>query len=141
MALTAMGSSGGTSTAGSYSLAWTVGEAVTMNAIQGDLYVGAGFQQARKRSTTVGVLSVFVPSIQIKAYPNPAGEILIIEAPQTELHLRLCDLLGRQVIANHSMNSKGQLNLSQLPTGIYVLQAFDEKGRLAATTKIQHLEN
>lgn len=142
MALSAIGASGGTTTNSSgHSLTWTVGEAVTMNAVQGDLYLGAGFQQARKRSTTVGVFCVFVPAFAIKAYPNPAGELLTIEAPEGDISLSLCDLLGRQVITHHRMNGKGQLNLGQLPTGIYVLQVFDEKGRLAATTKIQHLEN
>ncbi len=141
MALTVLGASGGTSGAGDNSLTWTVGEAITMNALQGDIYLGAGFQQARKRRTTVGVFSVFTPALDIKAYPNPAGDQLTIEAPERALSLRLCDLLGRQVISNHPMQGMGQLNLSHLPTGIYVLQAFDEKGRLVASTKIQHVEN
>ena len=141
MALSAIGSSGGTTFSGAYSLTWTVGEAVVMAADQGDTYVGSGFQQAKKRNVTVGVFSVFVPSIEIKAYPNPAGDLLTVEASSAELHLRMCNLLGQQVLSEHQMNGIGQLNLSALPAGMYIMQVFDEKGRLAATVKIQHTEN
>lgn len=141
MALAAVGSSGGTSGSNGYSISWTLGEAATLNGLQGDLYVGAGFQQARKRSTTVGVFSIFIPSMEINVYPNPASELLTIEAASTELNLRLCDLLGREVISSQRMNGVGQLDLSHLPAGTYVLLAFDENGLLAAAAKIQHLDN
>ncbi len=140
MALQAVGSSGGTTVSGAYSLAWTVGEAAVMAAEQGDIYVGAGFQQAKNRRVTVGVFSVFVPSIEFNAFPNPAGDLLMVASSAADLHLRLFDLLGQQVLPDHPMNGKAQLHLGPLPAGMYILHAYDETGRLAATAKIQHIE-
>ncbi len=141
MALQALSSSGSTTVSGAYSLTWTVGEAVVMAADQGDTYVGSGFQQAKTRRVTVGIFTVFMPSIEFNAYPNPTGDLLMVEASAAELHLRVFDLLGQQVLPDYLMNGMGQLHLSQLPVGMYILNALDENGRLAATVKIQHIEN
>jgi Secretion system C-terminal sorting domain len=141
MALEAIGSSGGTDGSNGYSLTWTVGEAVTLNGQQGTNYVGAGFQQARKKSTTVGWTIQFEPLANLKIYPNPAADYLIIESETNGLTARMYDLLGRPVIITQPMSEREQLDLSELPAGTYLLQVFDAQHRLVNASKIQHIQH
>jgi hypothetical protein len=76
--------------------------------------------------------------VEIKAYPNPAGDFVTVESTTTGLTLRLFDLLGRQVLSDSALNGIEQLQLSHLPAGTYLLEVFDELGRLAGVVKIQH---
>jgi hypothetical protein len=138
MALEVLGSSGGTAASNSYSLTWTLGETNIHAATQGNHYLGAGFQQARKPNLTVGIFQPFVPLVEIKAYPNPAGDFVTVESTTPGLTLRLFDLLGRQVLSDSALNGIEQLQLSHLPAGTYLLEVFDELGRLAGVVKIQH---
>lgn len=138
MVLEVIGSSGGTAASGGFSLSWTVGETNIASANQGDAYLGAGFQQARQRSTTVGVFQQFEPTVELTAYPNPAGDFLIVESNTPELTLRLYDLWGRQVLADAQLNGVEQLDLTGLPAGMYLLQVLDQQQRLASVAKVQH---
>ena len=138
MALEVIGSSGGAAVSGDFSLSWTVGETNITAASQGDAYLGAGFQQARRLNTTVGIFQHFEPAIELKAYPNPAGDFLIVESNVPDLTLRLFDLLGRQVLEDAQLNGAEHLNLSGLPAGMYLLQVLDNQRRLASVAKVQH---
>lgn len=139
MALQTISASGASNDSGANSLSWTVGEAFVMAAEQGDVYLGAGFQQAKKRSTlAVGVFSA--PALEFRAYPNPTNARLTVQSNTNGLVLRVYNLLGQQMLPDYPMNGIGQLDFSQLSAGTYFLQAIDEKGHLLAAANIQHLK-
>lgn len=140
MALAVMGSSGGTAVSSGFSLSWTVGEVNIQSTAQATDYLGAGFQQARQRNTTVGAFQPYLPLVDLEVFPNPAGELLTVKSNTLGLTLRLFDLWGRQVLADANLNGTEQLPLTLLPAGTYILTVFDQSGRLAGLTKVQHTD-
>jgi hypothetical protein len=140
MALELMGSSGGTAASGGFSLSWSVGEPAIAAAVQGSHYLGAGFQQAQKPNITVSLFQAFRSEVRFSAYPNPAGDYLMVTSDAAQLTLRLFDILGRQVMADVLLSGQEQLNLKDLPAGTYLLQVYDEQQRLSGVSKIQHYQ-
>ncbi len=74
-----------------------------------------------------------------KVYPNPvAGNFFTIEAqlakPVSTLELKLVDLMGKEVLSMEiqpdGLRIAEQLNVSQIPDGVYVINIQSEQGRL-----------
>jgi hypothetical protein len=76
----------------------------------------------------VGVLST---------YPNPAQNILNVKTPENNGTLRLTDVQGRQIFVQNVADTNHQIEMQQLPAGIYVLQFVGKKYR--ATQRIEKL--
>ncbi len=68
----------------------------------------------------------------VKVYPNPVGEILKIEIEPQFLNglerIELIDINGRVLDINQDLSSMNQMNVSTLPSGIYLLRFRTEKG-------------
>lgn len=76
-------------------------------------------------SSNVGTTNI--PALHFTAYPNPAGNNLVIEgAGQSLLHLRTLE--GKLVLEQELLHTKTDLDLSQLPSGIYLLQITSQAG-------------
>ena len=59
--------------------------------------------------------------LRVKAYPNPASDVLHVEAPEgAKLALQTLD--GRQVLQHAAAWGVSQLDLSHLPGGLYLLR-------------------
>lgn len=70
-----------------------------------------------------------MPSIYNSIYPNPATDIVHI--PATISPILLIDILGRQYILQpHQSGSQTNINVSNLPSGIYNLQIQSTSTRL-----------
>lgn len=138
MALSVVGSSGGVSVAGGHALSWTLGETAILAGEQGEDYLGSGFQQAKPRNVVVGVFQPYSPTVQLQIYPNPAADYVTVKSKATDLTIQITDLLGRPVVVEAALDARQQINLSHLPEGMYILQAFDRENKLVATAKIQH---
>lgn len=80
-------------------------------------------------SSTLGLTDSQIASI--KAYPNPASDLLTVANPQglTLSSFALTDLNGREIL-NGKMNTSSQITIpvSDLSAGIYLLQMNTEKG-------------
>ncbi|MBL4652680.1 MAG: T9SS type A sorting domain-containing protein [Flavobacteriales bacterium] len=61
----------------------------------------------------------------INIYPNPANNTLFIEY-KDDLEIYIYTLTGKLLLKSR-INQSGQLDVSTLPTGIYILEAVDEK--------------
>jgi hypothetical protein len=72
---------------------------------------------------------------EIFLYPNPAGEQINIrfnESLNSKITLSVVNLLGETVIQNHYSNlSEATIDISQLKSGMYILQIRNEKGMLS----------
>jgi uncharacterized repeat protein (TIGR01451 family) len=69
-------------------------------------------------------------------YPNQAKEIMYIQSTSTETlsSIRLFNMLGKEVLQlNHIHSTATQVNLSGLPSGIYLMELTSEHG--TTTTK------
>ncbi len=81
--------------------------------------------------TNIGVQEALLPTINL--YPNPTTGLLNIQSAQPWQKAEVVDLLGRMVLT-HAYNMAGQttptteLDLSKLPTGIYLVKVFFAEG-------------
>ncbi len=73
-----------------------------------------------------------VASYSFRVYPNPASTVLYIDAPENVTYALLA-MDGHTVL--HGLLI-GQIDISQIPGGMYFVQLFDESDRLLCTKKI-----
>ncbi|MCF8256318.1 MAG: T9SS type A sorting domain-containing protein [Flavobacteriales bacterium] len=67
--------------------------------------------------------------LRFSVFPNPATDMIRIEAQQHLGSVRLSDMLGREVYGRDAQGRSHTLDLRHLPTGIYLLQVTDLQGR------------
>ena len=61
-------------------------------------------------------------SFGISVYPNPATDVLNISSQKTQiLSASLTDVVGRKVLSTKIEAQNGQINVSHLPKGVYIL--------------------
>ena len=76
-------------------------------------------------------LNISVDEIDEKSlfsvYPNPVSNLLTIKAESKLEDVELLDALGRTVLSQQISTIRTQLDISHLPSGIYLLQAKDGK--------------
>jgi Secretion system C-terminal sorting domain len=76
---------------------------------------------------------------QLFLYPNPVSEVLTValpDVPETPVQLRLFDLNGRLVLETTLAEQLGQLEVSSLQAGVYVLQMIGADGALTAVERV-----
>jgi hypothetical protein len=90
----------------------------------------------KKESDTLSIINLSVKEVAgDKAYsvfPNPTSEAIFVTS-STPVQLILSDLLGR-TISIPRQDSK--LELTELPSGVYFLQIFDQKGNKLGVEKV-----
>ena len=78
-----------------------------------------------------------------KVFPNPADQLMVIQAPaaDSDYEATLYDMTGRMVNQWHGMKGevRAQLDVSSLPSGMYMLGIVEEHNRSCITVVIQHL--
>ena len=77
---------------------------------------------------------------EVKVFPNPANDQLTITQPglPLQLDLVLYDLQGRKLMQGQLKSSKATFSISHLPSGMYMLQLFNDKYRKTSKVIIQH---
>jgi hypothetical protein len=72
----------------------------------------------------------------LNIYPNPAADVLRIQISANQVgHVRMMDLAGREVISSTLRGNTTTLDLSDIPTGTYVIEVSN--GQTARTQKVQ----
>ncbi len=87
-----------------------------------DIVIGAG---------QCGSVSTFSPAdvAALRISPNPTSEMLLIENMQDVARLEVFDLFGRRMaVVSTSGDSYTDLNVSQFPSGMYLLSGYDRTG-------------
>ena len=67
---------------------------------------------------------------ETKIYPNPFRDILTIESIYNIKAVEIYNMAGLKVNSKEMNTKTAQLNLSNLPVGVYILKAIDEKGKV-----------
>ncbi|MDO5968777.1 T9SS type A sorting domain-containing protein [Flavivirga aquimarina] len=64
-----------------------------------------------------------------KFYPNPVEDELFIIGSNKIKSIEFIDVLGKRVAIHHFNKSIIKMDVSQLKSGIYLIQATDENGK------------
>lgn len=72
-------------------------------------------------------------TVEINIYPNPTKNYFTIETQQPQL-ITVYSVLGKEILTNN-INSSTVIDLSELPSGIYFLNATNDHGEVS-TKKI-----
>ncbi|MBK8968463.1 MAG: T9SS type A sorting domain-containing protein [Lewinellaceae bacterium] len=119
---------------GSYSLSFTVGEAIisTLTPTGQDIQLSQGFQQPTF-DTIVSAGEQLPPGWHFRCYPNPAGHMLNLrlDAPlNADITVSLWNIAGFQALESQKMpvNTLTRLDLSKYAQGIYLLNLKSANG-------------
>ncbi|MFT3795962.1 T9SS type A sorting domain-containing protein [Flavobacterium sp.] len=114
----------------------SAGETVTVASVAGTTYfinVGhySGFDDEAEGPYQINVSSVLgtqsFAGAGFKSYPNPVKDVLNVSYSKTINEVTVYNLLGQQVFAK-SLNAKGgQINLSSLNTGNYIVKLTSDQ--------------
>jgi hypothetical protein len=64
----------------------------------------------------------------LRIFPNPAQAQITVEAASPIRHLRILDAQGREVRTMHGTSDRMTIGVSDLPAGLYLVQAWNEQG-------------
>ena len=99
---------------------WTVGE-LMIESFSGSLTLTQGFHQSDLQVTSIGDRGKELG--EVKVYPNPTQGSLIIQRENGgELSVAVLDLRGGLLFQRNLPSSQSQLDLSHLPSGIYLVR-------------------
>lgn len=65
-----------------------------------------------------------VKKLEFSIYPNPVTDLLMIKTPEKIVNISIYDASGKLV---NTQFSNGQINMSMLPKGMYILKAVTDK--------------
>ncbi len=71
----------------------------------------------------------------IRLYPNPTTDYFQLDSPIAAHQLTILDLTGRP-LRSLAVQPAGQYDISDLPSGIYLLQLKDRSGQLLRTMRV-----
>ena len=131
---------GRTSTAGNFSLAWSIGESSAITTMENSnlILTNGLLQQYSKINSDYNLVGSFLLS-DITIYPNPVISILninILYPDSGYYHLALFDIIGQKLkevkLDNGGMIISEEWNLGGLPAGSYILniRLISRTGRL-----------
>ena len=76
---------------------------------------------------TTGVALYTKTSVRI--YPNPTSNTLYIESADATIdHIVVLDLTGKEILRQDIFNNRGEINVSSLPNGIYLVKTICKGG-------------
>lgn len=77
-------------------------------------------------------------AIKFAIYPNPTQDRLKIDAnPSYKFNLRIYDAEGQQVMKKSRVDTRTDIDISKLPTGVYLVVLTDKEGRKATNRLIR----
>ncbi len=117
------------------SLVFTLGE-IAVETFKRDVHLSQGFHQ--EWAVITSIASASADPLDVRVYPNPTIGILNIES-ESEIQIFLYDLSGKLKIKTSQPLGSGQIDLSDFPAGIYVLEVSDMTDR-RKVLKIEKVE-
>lgn len=76
----------------------------------------------------IGTVGIEELNQEVKAYPNPTNSDLWVETANAD-RIEIYDLQGKLVVNRLVFDAKTQLNLAEIPTGIYQLHLISDNNR------------
>lgn len=120
-------------------LSWTIGEVVIETVTDGNNFITQGFHQPF--GSEIGIEEDLPEGMEVKIYPNPVREQLMItlQGNDMPLNLRMFDMTGKLVNSRTIAANTGSviLNVAGLANAAYLLQLVSDDKQYFATYKIQ----
>ncbi len=87
--------------------------------------------------TTTGITSPGLSGGEVAIYPNPASSVLYIQA-QGKVNVNITDIEGKVLLQYTSspLERPGEVNISSLANGIYLIRVYDDNGLLLKIEKL-----
>ena len=118
------------------SLSWTLGEVMVETYDTATVVLNQGFQQGTLTGGT-SIDDLYANFGLIKIFPNPTTQTLYIEREYGQkLFIRLSDMRGKELMRRNFEQLYGQLDLSHLAEGVYLLHLSDGE-KIGKTVRIQ----
>lgn len=78
--------------------------------------------------------------VQINIFPNPAKDRIYISIPKNEKRtiIAILDLQGRLIKSETITDEQSEINVSELPSGMYLLKVENEQGVITKKIIVQH---
>jgi len=88
----------------------------------------------------ISVNELGIKNAELRMYPNPACEVLTIEFenPTQQAEIYILDLLGNEIRREKMVNTKLQIDLSKIETGVYFVSAKTDAGVERKRFIVQH---
>ncbi|MFK7950895.1 MAG: T9SS type A sorting domain-containing protein [Saprospiraceae bacterium] len=130
-----IGSAGNEFVSNDVQLSWTLGEIVTTTLSTPNETLTQGFQQTELFAVSTRDVK---NNYEISAYPNPFRDVIYIQKDNNEpLNFACIDLLGRTLHQEVLTEDTQMIDLSTLPSAIYLFRVTDDNGNLIKLIKIQ----
>ena len=72
--------------------------------------------------STIGVNEVVLSKNNIKVYPNPAKNVVVVESDKIDELLQITDIYGREILTIKNKHMQ-ELDVSQLASGVYFIKS------------------
>lgn len=120
---------GGTHSEGNLVVSQSIGQVFQASESNTNHLVVEGLQQPYEISHLLGLLDQQFPNLQLKLYPNPAPEYLMLElnAIPIELRYEIVDAQGRLIQAGEIRESQTQISTVHLSPGLYFVNLFNKQ--------------
>ena len=119
-----IGSAGDQHTIESASVSWTVGEVTTATLSSSSVTLSQGFQQGNLTINTL--VDQDMLDFNLKAYPNPVIDILLLETDEAQQMYQVINMQGEVVLNGNITAILQEIDFTNLPNGVYLL-SVDQK--------------
>ena len=117
-------SGGATTTSGSVSVVYTIGEVAIQENTQGNTHVSEGFIGPDLRQS-LGITDEVLFN-DFKVFPNPTADIVHINfAKSSDYTMKVTDMNGKILLVKNTNQPDNTLNISRLARGMYLLLLKD----------------
>jgi len=82
------------------------------------------------------VLNVDQPNVRFNVYPNPVSDALQISGLEAAQRIQLMNLQGQVIRRLESGQGINEVDISEIPSGTYLLQVSDQSNRIIHNNKI-----
>jgi len=117
-------------------MSFTIGEPIITTSTSQNTTLTQGFQQSNLEITTIN--EKVVDDIAVDVFPNPVVDLITISNTNNKegLSVRLMDLNGKVIEYDQLNATKQEYNLSNLQTGVYLVEVLNSENLSIKTFKI-----
>ena len=96
------------------------------------------FYYSTHQLNPTGILTETNEKRDVRVYPNPFRDKLTIEIHSKEMKLDIFDISGKKIMARRLYDIRNEINLSDLKSGVYIIQLYDRKQAVYNEKVIKH---
>ncbi len=96
------------------------------------------FYYSTHQLNPTGILTETNEKTDVRVYPNPFNEKLVVETYSNEMELVIFDISGKKIMTCRLDKVRNEINLAELNRGLYIIQVFDEKNVVYNQKIIKH---